>query len=226
MKTLKVRVFTFAKLAVLAWSVSQMPVFADTMPLKYGDFYSHLKKLDKEDTPALQFAFGFVHVESKRLCHIEKVKIVTPKQTIDVNKTAENRFTLPTEKALKQARAIVEVTLDDNSHQCDMSVQLETKPDFLKKHYSQKELSELLNQYVTFFDDMGGFFSFLMPDVSGLTLHFSEHLPAQMIDQSGKSSGMIVTQRKISLTQQWLTTANNLTLPHKPLRITAITKND
>ena len=193
------------------------------MSLNYADFYSHLRKLDIEDTPALQFAFGFVHNESKRLCNISSVNIVTQKQTIEVAVTAENRFKLPIEKALKQARAKVEVVIDGSTHQCDMSVQLETKPEFLKTHYSSKELSDLFNQYVIFFDDMGGFLSFLMPDVSGLTLHFEEILAPDIISLNANSSGITVSERKISLSEQWLSDDNKLSLAKLPQRITANT---
>lgn len=226
MKSPRMKCIVYVQLLAIGWILGIMPAFADTMPLKYGDFYSHLKKLDEEDTPALQFAFGFSHIQHKRLCKIESVNIVTQKQTIEIAVSDENRFMLPTEKALKQARAIVEVTLDDNSHQCDMSVQLETKPAFLKTQYSSKELSELFDQYAIFFDDMGGLFSFLMPDVSGLVLHFAEALPAETISLSDSSLGMMVTEQKIALSPSWLALANALSLPQKPMRITASTNKD
>lgn len=226
MKTVRMKNSTFCKLVILAWTIGIVPAIADTMPLNYGDFYSHLKKLDADDTPALQFAFGFIHIEYKRLCKIDSINIVTQKQTIEVAITDEYRFKLPTEKALKQARAIVQVTLDDNSHQCDMSVQLETKPEFLTNQYSSKALSNIFDQYVIFFEDMGGMFSFLMPDVSGLTLHFAETLPTDTLNLSATSLGIIVSERKISLDERWLLNDNKLSLPQQPIRITANTKKD
>ncbi len=206
-------------------------LFADTMNLDYGDFYSHLKKLDEEDTPALQFSFGFLHVSSKRLCNIQDVNIITQKQTMEVIVNDENRFQLPVEKALKQARAIVEVILDDNSHQCDMSVQLETKPDYLKASYSAGELAAIYHQYETFFDDMGGLFSFLMPEVSGLVLHFDSatNIETNLLDTSligtnlKDSKNLLVEENKITLSKAFLEGEKQLTLPIAPRLITAKT---
>ncbi|MFQ3192716.1 MAG: hypothetical protein ACI936_003869, partial [Paraglaciecola sp.] len=45
--------------AVLAMLLVQ-PVIADEVEVRYKTFYSHVKKLDNEDTQALQFAFGFM----------------------------------------------------------------------------------------------------------------------------------------------------------------------
>lgn len=192
-------------------------VTAETLEVEYSSFYSHVKKLDDPDTNALRFAFGFMHIAEKRLCHISSAQITTQKQTIDLTVENNNRFTVPTDKILKMARAKVVIELGDQANQCDMSVQLETLPSFLKIQYSHEELLLLFNQYQAFFDEMGGFLSFMMPSAQGLLLHFNQDvtLPDRLQPLVGENGG-------ISLSKKWLQQQKDLELLTKPLRITAI----
>lgn len=190
---------------------------ADTLEVKYSSFYSHVKKLDDPETDALRFAFGFQHIAEKRLCHITSAKIITQKQSLELTVENNNRFTVPTDKILKMARAQVVIELDDQANRCDMSVQLETLPSYLRTKYSHDELLLLFNQYQAFFDEMGSFLSFMMPSAEGLLFHFDEkvQLPKTLQPLMNKS-GMI------SLSKSWLKQPNILELPNIPLRITAI----
>ncbi len=192
-------------------------VVAETLDVEYSSFYSHVKKLDDPNTDALRFAFGFVHIADKRLCHISSAQITTQKQTLALTVENNNRFTVPTDKILKMARAKVVIELDDQANQCDMSVQLETLPSFLKTQYNHDELLLLFNQYQAFFDEMGGFLSFMMPAPEGLLFHFEEgkKLPEELqslVDEKGA----------LTLSEAWLMQKKSLFLPNKPLRITAI----
>ena len=190
---------------------------AETLDVDYSIFYSHVKKLDDPDTDALRFAFGFMHIAKKRLCHITSAQITTQKQILALTLENNNRFTVPTDKILKLARAKVIIELDDQANQCDMSVQLETLPSFLKTQYSYDELLTLFDQYQAFFEQMGGFLSFMMPAAEGLLFHFDEavELPENLqtlVDKKGA----------LALNKTWLMQKKGLALPIKPLRITAI----
>ncbi|MDO6692583.1 DUF2987 domain-containing protein [Aliiglaciecola sp. 3_MG-2023] len=191
---------------------------ADSLSVEYASFYSHLRKIDNEETPALQFAFGFKNVRNGDLCQIQSANIVTQKVTLPVTITPEYRFLLPTEKALKQAKAIVELELLENSNQCDMSVQLETKPSYLKAQYSHQELQDLYQQYVTFFDDMGSFLSFLMPSVSGLQFYFDS------VDKDSVPEALYVDEHHAVVSKDWLEQGTQVHFSDAPYRITAITK--
>ena len=122
-------------------------LWAETLDVEYKSFYSHVKKLDDPTTDALRFAFGFQHIAEKRLCHITSAQIVTQKQTLLLQVENHHRFTVPTDKILKMAKAQVVIELDDQANRCDMSVQLETLPSFLKTQYRHDELMLLFNQY-------------------------------------------------------------------------------
>lgn len=191
-------------------------VGAETLEIEYSSFYNHIKKLSSEDNNALQFAFGFKLVESRDLCHIQSAHIHTPKVDIPVQISAEQRFILPNEKALKMANAKVVMTLLEPANRCDMSVQLETKQEYLKRSYTAKELNILLQQYQSFFDDMGSFLSFLMPSVQGLVFDFGPTIQIQELIDVGP-----VMDGKLKLTQEWLEGSRDLELPHAPLRIAA-----
>lgn len=203
-------------LLVAGCSLLQTQLRAETLDVEYSSFYSHVKKLDDPDTNALRFAFGFQHIAEKRLCNISSAKIITQKQTLPLTVEKNNRFTVPTDKILKIAKAKVVIELDDQANRCDMSVQLETLPSFLKTQYSHDELLLLFNQYQAFFDKMGGFLSFMMPSAEGLLFHFD-------VDESFPESlqALVDENGAIALSKTWIMQQKDLYLPYKPLRITA-----
>jgi hypothetical protein len=199
------------------YGLSGLTAHAETIDVEYSRFYSHVKKLDNDDTQALQFAFGFIRVGEGRLCGINNAEIVTDKQTLPLEVSNEGRFTVPTEKALKLANALVRIDLKEAANVCDMSVQLETKAEYLKQYYSQEELSFLFEQYAAFFNEMGSFLSFLMPSVKGLMIQFDDKNLDFITPQ-----GVQINNGVLQLEQQWIGEAKDLTLPHAPLRITAM----
>lgn len=192
-------------------------VTANTLTVEYASFYSHVKKLDDPSTDALRFAFGFQHIAQSRLCHIDSAQIITQKQNLPLTVENNSRFTVPTDKILKMAKAMVVIELQDQANQCDMSVQLETKPDYLHTQYSDADLDLLFNQYQSFFEEMGGFLSFMMPSAQGLLFHFDEtvELREELQTLSDKNG-------RLALSKTWLSQHKSLELPQKPLRITAI----
>ena len=189
---------------------------SETLVLEYASFYSHVKKIDKEDTSALQFAFGFLNIRNKSLCNIKNAFINTQKKDIPLDVSEENRFTVPNEKALKMAKANVIVELEQPANICDMSVQLETKPEYLEKQYTQAQLVLLHNQYQEFFDNMGGFMSFLMPGTQGLVFHFDQAQSAQDLPVDVQ-----VIDNKIQVSETVIDNTETLTFNTAPMRITA-----
>jgi hypothetical protein len=204
-------------LLVVGASFWQSALKAETLEVEYASFYSHVKKLDNPETNALRFAFGFMHIAEKRLCHIHNAQIITQKQTIPLLVENNNRFTVPVDKILKIAKAKVEIELDDQANRCDMSVQLETLPAFLKEKYNQEELLFLFNQYQAFFEKMGGFLSFLMPSATGLLFHFESDVKLSNNLQSLQDENGVLV-----LSKNWLMQQNTLELPEKPLRVTSL----
>lgn len=193
-------------------------VHANTLSVEYKTFYSHLNKLTSDDTDALQFAFGFMNIHTKKLCKINNAIIITEKQQIPLEVTPEQRFTLPTDKILSLAKAFVVLDLVEASNICDISVQLETKPEYLKNDYSREDLALIYQQYVTFFDGIGSFMSFMMPDVDGITIQFREKTLSSTL-----SNGMKINEGILTIQAEQLATLNELKLPQLPLRVTAKT---
>lgn len=207
------------KKALLAASflcLNMFQVSAETIQVEYSRFYSHVKKLDGEDTQALQFAFGFVRAGEGYLCGINDAKIITEKQVMPLTISPENRFTVPDDKILKMAEAVVEIDLAEAANLCDMSVQLETKPAYLSKTYTKEELVFLLEQYKSFFNAMGSFLSFMMPTVDGLNIQFADDNISMPLKDAPSINMGIVT-----LPADWIEQSKGLTLPDVPLRITA-----
>jgi hypothetical protein len=193
---------------------------ADEVEVRYKTFYSHVKKLDNEDTQALQFAFGFKHVAKGNLCTINSARISTEKQQLPLTVTPENRFTIQSEKALNLANAYVVIDFKEPSNQCDISVQLETKPEYLKTNYTFEELRFIYEQYEAFFNEMGSFLSFMMPTVKGLTFQFSD----KNLNQTSKS-GEVINEGLLILNDEWFERRKGLKLNTTPLRITALASN-
>ncbi|RDV24138.1 DUF2987 domain-containing protein [Alteromonas aestuariivivens] len=197
------------------------PVQAETIDIEYSRFYSHVKKLEGEDVNALQFAFGFLRVGEGRLCGINQAQIVTDKQTLPIDITEEQRFTVPSDKVLKMADAAVRIDLAEAANVCDMSVQLETRPEYLKTEYSASELAFLYQQYQAFFNEMGSFLTFMMPRVNGLMVHFADpNLDVKLNNAPAVNKGTLL------LDKNWLELGKPLELPQAPLRITAIASKD
>ncbi|WP_018981798.1 DUF2987 domain-containing protein [Salinimonas chungwhensis] len=205
----------------LAVTLFTGPVIAENLEIEYSKFYSHLRKLNSDDVQALEFAFGFMRVGEGRLCEIKDAEIVTDKKILPITVTDEQRFTLPDEKALKLAAARVHVDLAEPANVCDMSVQLQTKPAYLKTEYTPEELAMLVEQYDAFFNEMGSFLSFMMPSVKGLTVQFAnEQMSRPLKDAPAINGGYL------QLPLEWIEQGKSLTLPEKPLRVTAIATRD
>ena len=206
-------------IALLLVSISPLTI-ADTIEIAYKDLYSHLRKLDNEDTQHLQFAFGFLKVPQKQtLCTITKGEIITDKQVLPLAISPEQRFTVPFEKALKMADALVRIEVDPPKNQCDMSVQLETTAQWLKRSYTATDLSLILTQYRNFFNEMGGFMSFMMPQVSGLQIQFADESLSQPLPND-----ISIVAGVLRLNSNKIKDLEVLLLPEMPLRITALTQ--
>lgn len=190
---------------------------SETIDVEYSRFYSHVKKLNSEDTQGLQFAFGFLRVGEGRLCGINNAEIITDKQTLPLVVSSEGRFTVPQEKALKLADGIVRIDLDERANLCDMSVQLETVPEYVKTEYSTDDLKNIYDQYDAFFNEMGSFLSFMMPSVKGLMFQFED----KDLDFHSDNHPPIV-KGIMRLDESWINESKGFTLPVEPLRITAI----
>lgn len=207
-------------LSLLILSVFMAQSHAETIEVEYKRFYSHINKIGDEDTAALQFAFGFMRVGQDRLCKINSAQIITQKQTIPLDVSEEQRFLVPKERALNLADAFILIDLEEAANLCDMSVQIETTAQYVKTEYSADELAYITRQYEAFFNEMGGFLSFMMPSVNGLIFRFSDpSLNLSIPGTNGINGGMLM------LDKDWLAQGKGLTLPHAPLRITAIAKS-
>ena len=207
-------------LAAVVMLASAFSAGAEQIEVEYKRFYSHINKLGDENTSALQFAFGFLRVGTTGLCKINSATIVTQKQDIPLDVSPEQRFLVPKEKALKLADASVLIDLDQPANLCDMSVQIETTAEYLKTEYSAEDLAYIKQQYEAFFNEMGGFLSFMMPSVQGLTFRFTDsELDAQVPGAPAITNGMLM------LDNDWLAQGKTLKLPEVPLRITALAKS-
>lgn len=207
-------------LTTLLFGVSTPHAQADEIKVAYKTFHSHVRKLDNDDTQALRFAFGFTHIESGQLCQINAARISTQKQQIPLEVSNEYRFTIPSEKALRLADAMIIIDVTEPANQCDISVQLETKPEYNKRYYSYEELVFIREQYEAFFNEMGSFLSFMMPSVQGLVVQFEDQSYTNTME-----NGYSITQGTLTLDSEFFASKKPIYLPIEPLRITALASN-
>lgn len=165
--------FSARSLPALLSMAFMSPVHAGELRLDYSSFYSHLRKIDDDELRTLQFAFGFLNVRNGELCKVQNALVHTDKKDIPVKINEQKRFVLPTEKALKLAKAEVHLELAEPNNQCDLSVMLEVKPELIAGGVNGKALANYYEAFDAFFDKMGGFLSFMMPSPEGLNLRFS-----------------------------------------------------
>lgn len=146
---------------------------SQTLKLRYKDFYSHLRKLDSEDYPDLQFVFGFMNQTTGKMCQIQQAYIHTQKQDIPLS-VSEHRFSVPKERALNLADAEVNVSFKHGKERCDMSVLLKANLTrwTQQETISAQSLRDVDEQFRLFFEDVGSFLAFLMPDTKGISIHF------------------------------------------------------
>ena len=202
-------------------NISQNVEQSNKLEVAYKTFYSHTRKISSDDITALRFAFGFtnIHVPGQ-LCEINQAQIETQKVTIDLPVSAEQRFSIPTERALKLAEAMVVLDIKQPANHCDINVQIETLPEYLKTDYTVAKLRFIQSQYMAFFDEMGGFMSFLMPQVSGLQMRFADETLNHSVNQY-----VSIVQGVLRISSQQLNELNTINLPQAPLRITALTSS-
>ncbi|WP_438865433.1 DUF2987 domain-containing protein [Neptunicella sp.] len=194
------------KYAVILFTLLTASVIAEPLNVDYGAFYSHLRKIDDKKLDKLEFAFGFKLVGETRLCQINSGLIHTQKVDLPIHIRDDNRFVLPTEKALKLADAQVQLDLVEPANQCDMSVQIQVKPELIQSNLSITALSAIMEQFDQFFDDMGSFLSFLMPSPEGILLQFKSDQVPQISVNNKLSTDLTVNQHQLILTRNWLST--------------------
>ncbi|WP_371193073.1 DUF2987 domain-containing protein [Glaciecola sp. SC05] len=214
------RLFKALSISAVLLCTGNSAVFADEIEVSYKTFHSHVRKLENDDTQALRFAFGFTHIQSGKLCQINSARISTQKQQIPLEISSENRFTIPSEKALRLADAMIYIDVSEPSNQCDISVQLETKPEYNKRYYSFEELVFIKEQYEAFFNEMGSFLSFMMPTVKGLVVQFEDQSYTSTME-----NGYTITQGTLTLNEAFFEAGKPINLPIEPLRITALATN-
>lgn len=206
---------TMAIIAALMLCLASDQALSGTLQLEYKSFYSHLKKLNDDELALLQFAFGFQHVTKGALCKVESVLIKTDKKDIPVQVNEDNRFVLPSEKALKLANAEVIVELNEMNNQCDLSVKLQVVPEDFVDGVDASKLEAYYQAFVAFFDEMGGFLSFMMPSPEGLIINVTNESAQQA---SGSLFQKSEKQNQLKMPAQNITKFND-----KLIGVTSVT---
>lgn len=175
------------------------------LTLTYDSFYRHLKKVNKDDMDQLTMAFGFTKQNTTAVCAINEVKIRTPKVDIPIAIDEQNRFELPIERALNQAKAEVDIKFnDDDIHECFVSIQLRVRSQLYRTQLQSSDLVVYLEQFDEFFSNAGSFFSFLLPKPTGLVIQFENNESMLKATEGADLTGMIKEESRLFLSREWL----------------------
>jgi hypothetical protein len=211
------------KYVVLLSACLSFPLLANSLNLTYDSFYRHMTKIDQEDMDKLTMGFGFTQQTSAQICQLEEVIVDTPKLDIPIAIDMLQRFELPQERALKQAKAQVNIQFNtENVADCFISIQLRVKSQYYRKQLLADDLNIYLSQFDDFFSSAGSFFSFLLPKPTGLVIQFKER--DTVVKGLGQLNGDGVGDEKhqIFLSRKWLdTNQNNLRFEEQPVAIFA-----
>ncbi len=189
-----------------------------TIEMEYHDFYRHIQNLRHQDTNGLTYSFGFMHINTQQLCQINEAELILKNQTIDLTIDSENRFEMPSTDDPDLANGKVSLDIKEPPAECEMSVRLETKAEYLKTKYSKEELINIKRQYISFFNEMGSFMSFGVPSVNGLMITFDNKDLYHDIKDIGKiQNGFIIIENQV------LNDIDTIIFPEIPARITALT---
>lgn len=184
---------------------------ASDLTLTYDSFYRHLKKVNKEDMDQLTMAFGFTKQNTSAVCAMSEVQIHTPKLDIPVAIDDQNRFELPIERALKQAKAEVDIKfVEDDIRECFVSIQLRVRSQLYRSQLQAEDLTVYLEQFDEFFSNAGSFFSFLLPKPTGLVIQFDDNESLLKAIEGTDLAGITKEESRLFLSRDWLAQNNEV----------------
>ncbi|MBW8186598.1 DUF2987 domain-containing protein [Shewanella nanhaiensis] len=153
----------FSCLIVACSSLQAAPI-----SLEYQGFYQRLKQVNKGHYPLVELAF---FVPGKDKCHIKSGTISTEKESFPLTITKDQRLFLPFDDKLKSDRALINLDIEGQAENCNISMQVRAKQT--KLNYAQSELLEIQAQMDALLDEMQGFpMRYFSADIAGINFVF------------------------------------------------------
>ena len=155
-------------------STASLGVNAAEFVVSYDGFYDRLKVMSKGDYASADVGFYLVNQHAKP-CAIESGSIITKTNEYPLNYTNNSKLLLPFDETLDKDKALI-VVQAKGTDQCQLKMQMESSQEY-GDSVSIKQMAVLYDEFDDLMGRLSGFFmrtlfSFMMPEVKGVTLVF------------------------------------------------------
>lgn len=195
-------------------------VNAQDLVLNYDGFYNRIKKSKKADYNNTKLGIFLKNRASGQHCQISDARIRLDNAVTIVDIAQDNELMLPFDKALRDDKAKLFITVADESD-CDLSFQIMTVSSDVTS-YKTGEIVKQIIEFDQFLGDMAGYFGRLnLPTTIGVQIIFAEE--TQAYTQSGK---LFKQGDKVSISQDEILNQHidGIRFDRKPLRVIPLTE--
>lgn len=173
---------TLYALVALAFA---LPVNANTF-FNYDGFYARMKKSEKAEFSDITLAFVLQRTGSTEPCAIEQAKITTDISEAPLTLAHNGELILPFDQKLNDNKAIIRLYQAEGATPCDLNFKLRSKMP-LEQDTQVATLVRMQGQFDELLDSLAGLGKYWLPDVTGLTLHFSTEVMLKNSEASVQS---------------------------------------
>lgn len=149
---------------------------ASEFVVSYDGFYDRLKVMSKGNYATADLGFYLVNQKGEP-CNIESGSIITKTNEYPLNYTSQSKLLLPFDETLDKDKALI-VVHPKGGDQCQLKMQMESNQTY-GDSISMKQMADLYTEFDDLIGRLSGFFmrtlfSFMMPEVKGVTLIFDQ----------------------------------------------------
>jgi len=149
---------------------------ASEFVVSYDGFYDRLKVMSKGNYATADLGFYLVNQKGAP-CNIESGSIITKTNEYPLNYTSQSKLLLPFDETLDKDKALI-VVHPKGGDQCQLKMQMEANQTY-GDSISMKQMADLYTEFDDLIGRLSGFFmrtlfSFMMPEVKGVTLIFDQ----------------------------------------------------
>lgn len=153
---------------------------ADTV-FNYDGFYARMKKSEKVEFSDITLAFMLKKTGTNDPCIVENALITTDISEAPLTIANNGELILPYDELLNSRKAQIILKQPENVDACDLNFKLRSKMP-VPQLVSVAQLRKLQSQFDQMLDTLAGLGKYWLPDITGLTVHFTQEVIAQSSD--------------------------------------------
>ncbi|MDR7119785.1 DUF2987 domain-containing protein [Rheinheimera soli] len=153
---------------------------ADTV-FNYDGFYARMKKSEKVEFSDITLAFMLQKAGTNETCVVDKAMITTDISEAPLTIANNGELILPYDDLLNRRKALIILKQPEGAESCDLNFKLRSKIP-VPQQATVAQLRKLQSQFDELLDSLAGLGKYWLPDVRGLTLHFTTEVMAQSAD--------------------------------------------